>query len=64
MRMQVRSPASLSGLRIQRWHELWCRLQMQLGSCIDVAVAKAWEPPYATGEALKRQKDKQKFKNK
>ena len=25
MRMQVRSPALLSGLRIQRYYELWCR---------------------------------------
>ena len=38
---------------------LWCRL---------VATAPirplAWEPPYATGVALKRQKDKKKIKNK
>ena len=33
----VRPLASLSGLRIWRCHELWCRSQMQLGS--DVAVA-------------------------
>ena len=31
----------LSGLRIQRCHELWRRLQMRLGSCIAVAVAWA-----------------------
>ena len=34
-------PASLSGLRIWRCHELWCRLQMWLGSCAAVAVAQA-----------------------
>ena len=37
----VRSPASLSGLRIRCCHELWCRLQTRLGSCIAVAVAEA-----------------------
>ena len=30
--------ASLSALRIQHCCELWCRLQIQLGSCIVVAV--------------------------
>ena len=39
--MQVRSQASLSGLKIQCCRELWCRSQMQLGSSIAVAVAKA-----------------------
>ena len=39
MRMQIRSLASVSGLRIQRCRELWCRWQMQLGSPIAVAVA-------------------------
>ena len=38
MRSQVRSLASLSGLRIQRCHELWCRLQARLGSGIAVTV--------------------------
>ena len=38
-RMQVWSLASLSGLRIQRCRELWCRLQMQLGSRLAVALA-------------------------
>ena len=58
MRMQVQSLASISGLRIGRCCELWCRL---------VATAPirplAWEPPYATGVAL-RQKDKNKQTNK
>ena len=39
MRLQVRFQASLSGLRTQAFHELWYRLQMQLGFCIAVAVA-------------------------
>ena len=34
----VQSLASLNGLRIQRCHELRCRSQMWLGSCITVAV--------------------------
>ena len=41
MRMQVRSLASLSGLRIQRCQELWCRSQMRLRSGVAMAVAQA-----------------------
>ena len=41
MRMKVQSLASLSGLRIWHCHELWCRLQMWLGSCVAVAVVLA-----------------------
>ena len=37
MRMQVRTLASLSGLRIQRCCEVWCRLQTWLGSPVAVA---------------------------
>ena len=33
MRLRVWSLASLSGLRIWRCRELWCRLQTWLGSC-------------------------------
>ena len=33
MRLRVRSPPLLSGLRIQRFHELWCRLQTRLRAC-------------------------------
>ena len=40
-RMQVQSLALLSGLRIRGCHELWCRLQMLLGSGIAVAVVEA-----------------------
>ena len=39
VRMQVRSLASLSGLRIQHYHELWCKSQMWLGSQVAMAVA-------------------------
>ena len=43
MRMCVQSLASLSRLKIQCWHKLLCRSQMQrqLRSGIAVAVAKA-----------------------
>ena len=66
MRMWVWSLALLGGLRIQHCHELWCRLLTWLGSCVAVAVAAAlikplgWEPPCATGAALKRPKKKKK----
>ena len=68
MRTQVQSLTLLGGLRIWHCHELWCRLQTQLGSRVAVvwhrpaAVAPnqplVWEPPYAVGAALKRQKVK------
>ena len=41
MRMHVQSLALLSGLKIQRFCELWYRLQMQLRSHVAVVVAKA-----------------------
>ena len=41
MRMQVPSLASLSGLRIQRCRELWCRSRTRLGSGIAVAMVQA-----------------------
>ena len=60
--------ASLSELRIQHCHEQQCRSQLQLGSCVAVAVLWAgaaaptrpltWEPPYAAGAAQQRQKIK------
>jgi len=37
-RLQVRSLASLSGLRIRHCYELWCRLQTRLGSGVAVAM--------------------------
>ena len=39
MRLQVQALALLSGLRIQRGWELWCRSQMHLGSGVAVALA-------------------------
>ena len=39
MRLQVQYLASLSGLRIQRCHDLWYRLQTCQGSGVAVAVA-------------------------
>ena len=36
MRLRDLSLALLSGLSIQYYRELWCRSQMQLGSCIAV----------------------------
>ena len=36
--LQVKSLVLLSGLRIWCCHELWCRLQMQLGSHVAVAL--------------------------
>ena len=39
MGFRVRSPASLSGLGIQHYPELWCGSQMGLGSHVAVAVA-------------------------
>ena len=41
MRLLVRPLALLRGLRMWYCHELWCRSQMWLKSCIAVAVAKA-----------------------
>ena len=63
---------SLSGVRIWRCREWWRRSQTRLRSCVAVAVVQAgncssdgplaWEWPYATGMALKRQKKKKKKK--
>ena len=65
MRLWVQSLASLSGLKIWHCHELWCRSQTRLGSGIAVAVALirpiAWEPPYAAGAALEKDKREKKI---
>ena len=53
MRLQVWSLASLRGLRIQHCHELWCRM-----AATALIWPLAWEPPYASGVALKRPKNK------
>ena len=57
MRTRVRSLASLTGLRI--WHscELWWR-----PAAAGLIRPLAWDPPYAVGVALKRQKKKKKKK--
>ena len=62
MRMQVQSLASLSGLRVRRCCELWCRSQACLRPGIAVAGRRlaaialigplAWEPLCATGVAI------------
>ena len=64
--LQVQSLTSLSGLRIWHCHELWFRSQMWLMLlwlwCRPAAMAPirplVWEPPYATGAALEREKTK------
>ena len=71
MRMWVLSLISLSELRIQHCHELWCRSQTQLDPvllwlwCRLVATALirplAWKPPSAMGVALKRQRKKERL---
>ena len=48
MRTWVRSPASLSGLRIQGLLWLWCRM-----AATAQIPPLAWELPYAVGVALK-----------
>ena len=64
MRLQVRSLALLSGLRIRHCRELWCGSQMQLGSRVVVALRclairpLSWEPPYATRAAQEKTKKK------
>ena len=68
MRMQVRSLASPSGLRLWCCHELWCRSQTPLGSSIAEIVARpataalippiAWEFPCAKDVVLKNQPNK------
>ena len=49
VRMKVQSLAFLSGLRIQRCHELWWRL-----AAAAPMHPLAWELPYAMDVALKR----------
>ena len=60
MRLPVRSLALLSGSRIWHSHELWSRSQTRLESGAAVALIRpqAWEPPYATGAALKKTENK------
>ena len=64
--MRVWSLTSLSEIRIQCCGELWCRLQIQLGSHVAVAMTQpqAWELPCATWVALKSKKFKKRKKRK
>ena len=68
MRLQVRSLASLSGLRIQRCCELWCGSRVRLGSRVAVVLAKAggyssdWTPSLGTSICLRRRPQKTKDK--
>ena len=43
MRTKVQSLASLSGLRIWHCHDLWGRLQIQLGYGVAVACGVGWQ---------------------
>ena len=66
--MRVQSLASVSGLRIQHCCELCCRSQIQLGSCVAVAVAVTGScssdltpflgTPICHGCGLKKKKEK------
>ena len=74
MRLRVSSLPSLSGLRILRCPELWCRFRRGSDLVLlwlwrrPVATVLirplAWEPPYDVGCSPKRQKDKKNCKNK
>ena len=73
IRMWIQFLALLSGLKIWRYHELWCRSQTWLGSREVMAVAVEQSGSYRSGstpslgtsilhgEALKRQKKKKRF---
>ena len=64
MRMRIQTMALLSGLRIQCNHELWYSSRSRSDLvllwlwCRLAAVAPigslAWEPPYASGAAIKK----------
>ena len=53
VKMWVQSPATLSGLRIQHCCKLQCRLQMQVGSSIAVAVVYAGSYSHRCGPKKK-----------
>ena len=52
MRTPVQSLALLSGLRIRRHRELWCR-----PAAAAPTGPLVWELPYVTGVVLKRKKE-------
>ena len=68
MKLQVQSVALLSGLKIQRCSELWCRSQMRLGSDVAVAVMQTsscssnWTPSLGTSICRESGPKKQKIK--
>ena len=41
MRLQVPSLASLSGLRVQRCRDLWCKMRLRSGVAVAVAQARS-----------------------
>ena len=61
-------PGLIQWVKDEHCHELWCRPQLQLGSCIScgcgggrwpqLIIPLAWEPSYAVDATLKRQKKK------
>ena len=57
MRFRVRSLALLRGLRIRHCCELWCSLQMRLGSGVAMAVAWVAAVAQATGVAGQRKRN-------
>ena len=64
MRLEIRSLALLSGLRIWHCRELWCShgrgsdlaWLWHKPAAIALIRSPAWEPPYAAGAALKEDK--------
>ena len=60
MRTQVPSLASISGLRIQRGHELWLWRRLAATAPIQPLT---WEPAYAARATLEREKRKEKKKS-
>ena len=59
MRLWVQSLASLSGLGIQCCSELWCG-----PVATSLITPLAWEPPYAMGGAIEKEKRPKKKKKK
>ena len=61
MRTHVGSLASLSGLRIQRGRELWCRSQMWLRSGVAVAGSYSSDSTRSLEASLKRKEGRKKW---
>ena len=56
-RLWIRSPASISGLKIWRCCELWYRV-----AAVAPIQPLGWEPAYATGAGLKSQRKRKEKK--